>query len=76
MIFNLNYCSDACGIDLGDSYVVTGGYSSRQNVTQYSLAGEVTNLTDLQQGRYLHACTSFKDDNGVTVSLLVNILNI
>ena len=42
MIFNLNYCSDACGIDLGDSYVVTGGYFSLGIVAQYTLAGEVT----------------------------------
>ena len=76
MIFNLNYCSDACGIDLGDTYVMTGGANSLQTVAQYSLTGEVTYLADLQQGRYWHACTSFIDDNGVTVSLSVNIINI
>ena len=76
MLSNLFYCSSACGIDLNDSYVVTGGYYSEQRVAQYTLAGEVTYLADLQQGRYLHACTSFIDDNGVTVSLLVNIINI
>ena len=76
MISNLYYCRDACGIDLGDSYVVTGGYYSysSQKVAQYSLSGEVTYLADLQQGRYRHACTSFIDDNGVTVSLVVNIM--
>ena len=74
MISNLYYCSAACGIDLGDSYVVTGGRYSLQRVTKYSLTGEVTYLADLQQGRYYHACTSFIDDNGVTVSLLVNII--
>ena len=76
MILLLYYCSWACGIDLGDSYVVTGGMHSPQAVAQYTLAGEVTYLADLQQGRYSHACTSFIDDNGVTVSLLVNIINI
>ena len=79
MISNLYYCSSACGIDLGDSYVVTGGMDtggeySLQRVAQYSLTGEVTYLDDLQQGRYYHACTSFIDDNGVTVSLVVNIM--
>ena len=73
-LYNISYCSAACGIDLGDSYVVTGGYYSLQRVTQYSLTGEVTYLADLQQGRYGHACTSFIDDNGVTVSLVVNIM--
>ena len=68
---DLYYCSAACGIDLGDSYVVTGGEYSLQRVTQYSLTGEVTYLADLQQGRYLHACTSFIDDNGVMVSSII-----
>ena len=77
-LYNISYCSAACGIDLGDSYVVTGGYHSleRERVAQYSLAGEVTYLADLQQGRFKHACTSFLDDNGVAVSLVVNIINI
>ena len=74
MIPYLYYCSDACGIDLGDSYVVTGGYDSLQKVAQYSLAGEVTYLADLQEGRKGHACTSFIDDDGVTVSFLVNLV--
>ena len=71
---NLHYCSAACGIDLGDSYVVTGGEYSQKTVAQYSLTGEVTYLADLQQGRYSHACTSFIDDDGVTVSFVVNIM--
>ena len=53
--------------------MVTGGEYSLQRVTQYSLTGEVTYLDDLQQGRYYHACTSFIDDNGDTVSF-VNIM--
>ena len=76
-LYTISYCSRACGIDLGDSYVVNGGYYSRQTVAQYSLAGEVTYLDNLQQGRYWgHACTSFIDDNGVTVSFIVNVINI
>ena len=71
---NISYCSSACGIDLGDSYVVTGGHYSPQRVAQYSLSGEVTYLAELKWGRYRHACTSFIDDNGVTVSLVVNIM--
>ena len=54
--------------------MVTGGGYSPQRVAQYSLSGEVDYLADLQQGRFLHACTSFVDDNGVTVSLVVNIM--
>ena len=73
-LYNISYCSWACGIDLGDSYVVTGGYYSLQRVAQYSLTGEVTDLADLQQGRAAHSCTSFIDDNGVMVSLVVYIM--
>ena len=73
-LYNISYCSSACGIDLGDSYVVTGGWHSPQKVTQYTLTYEVTYLADLRQGRHYHACTSFIDDNGVTVSSIVNIM--
>ena len=62
-------CSRACGIDLGTSYVVTGGsYPNFQRVTQYSLTGEVTELPDLINGRYYHACSQFVNTEGVTVS--------
>ena len=61
-------CSRACGIDLGTSYVVTGGEYSLQRVTQYSLTGEVTELPDLNTGRYYHACSQFVNSEGVTVS--------
>ena len=60
--------SQACGIDLGDSYVVTGGEFSRRKVALYSLTGTLTYLADLQEDRYRHACSSFLDSNGVTVS--------
>ena len=61
--------SQACGIDLGDSYVVTGGEFSRRTVALYSLTGTLTYLADLQVDRYRHACSSFLDSNGDTVSL-------
>ena len=60
--------SQACGIDLGDRYVVTGGEFSMKKVTLYSLTGNPTDLADLQEGRERHACSSFLDSNGVTVS--------
>ena len=46
-IVNITVCRYACGIDLGTSYVVTGGFYSKQRVSQYSLTGEVTELPDL-----------------------------
>ena len=62
--------SFACGIDLGDRYVVTGGQdgSTQQTVAQYSITGEVTYLAELQTGRYLHACSKFMDQDGHLVS--------
>ena len=69
------YCRSACGIDLGDSFVVTGGIdgSTWNTVAEYTPTGEVTYLAALIQGRYNHACSKFIDDNGRTVSLKFNI---
>ena len=61
-------CRQACGIDLGTSYVVTGGVYSDQRVTQYSLTGKMTRLPDLNERRFDHACSQFVDNDGVTVS--------
>jgi len=69
--FTLPYSTArACGIDLGTSYVVTGGWISWQRVTQYSLTGEVTELPDLITGRYYHACSKFVNSEGVTTLLV------
>jgi len=69
--FTLPYSTrKACGIDLGTSYVVTGGKDSKQRVTQYSLTGEVTELPDLINGRYYHACSQFVNTEGVTTLLV------
>merc|ERR1711988_1909267 len=60
----------ACGIDLGTSYVVTGGHDRKQRVTQYSLTGEVTELPDLINRRRDHACSSFQNTEGMTTLLV------
>jgi len=61
---------DSCGINLGNTYVVTGGQDLRTTVIQYSLTGGRTNLPSLRTGRYGHACSHFLDSNGVA-NLLV-----
>ena len=48
-------------------YIVTGGGYSPNEVTQYSLSGEVTELPDLIAGRWEHACSSFINNEGVEV---------
>ena len=67
------YCSSACGIDLGDSYVVSGGMNrfvyrgALQTVVQYSIQGKVTYLANMNTGRIDHACSKFVNDDGETV---------
>jgi len=71
--FNFPYYTlYACGIDLGDSYVVTGGNdgSTMQIVAKFSVTGEVSYLANLNTGRYEHACSKFVDDNGETTLLV------
>ena len=65
--------SGACGIELDEEYVVTGGYWSEQRVTQYNVSGHPTYLADLLTGRYWHACSKYTNQNGETVSLKSNI---
>ena len=58
----------ACGIELDDKFVVTGGKYSNTKVAQYTEAGAVTYLPSLKTARYDHACSKFVKDNGETVS--------
>ena len=69
------HCSWACGIDLGNTFVVTGGHdgSTKQTVAQYTEDGTVTYLTQLQTGRSSHACAKYINEDGETVSTKLNI---
>ena len=58
----------ACGIELDDKFVVTGGKFSNTKVAQYTEAGAVTYLPSLKTARYDHACSMFVNDKGETVS--------
>jgi len=66
----------ACGIELGDHYVVTGGYDwdipegALNTVAKYSQSGLVDYLPSLNQRRNDHACSSFISDSGDTVLLV------
>ena len=48
-------------------YIVTGGYYSMKRVTQYSVTGQATELPDLINRRWYHACSSFINNEGVEV---------
>jgi len=76
-VFTLPYKTiDACGIELGDHYVVTGGYDytapegALNTVAKYSQSGLVDYLPSLNTRRYNHACSSFISDSGDTVLMV------
>ena len=60
-------------MEVGDHYIVTGGWESSEDdraletVAEYSQTGFVRYLPNMIQGRYLHACSYFKNGNGETV---------
>ena len=60
--------SAACGLEIDDKLVVTGGQLSKTKVTEYTEDGAVTYLPSLKTGRYAHACSKFVTDDGYTVS--------
>ena len=74
IVFNIIVCRQACGIDLGTSYVVTGGSYIWQRVTQYSQTGEMTELPSMITSRADHACSKFVNDEGVLVSYKYRML--
>ena len=49
----------ACSIPLGDHVVITGGFFTRTTVSKYEESGWVKDMPSLNQGRWLHGCTSF-----------------
>ena len=74
-MFYIYFCSsDACGIDLGESYILTAGnvwtgsswvYDSK--VSNYSTTGWTEDLPDLNIARRYHACSFYTTDSGDNV---------
>ena len=64
----------ACGVEMGNKFVVTGGmnyssfYSGVSTVAEFSLSGFVRFLPEMKSGRRSHACSKFVTDSGHTVS--------
>ena len=77
LVFFINnftlHCSAACGIEVGDHFIVTGGldvsaqHDAMATVAKYSQSGLVDYLPYLSQRRYGHACSSFISDGGKMV---------
>lgn len=63
----------ACGIEMDDKFVVTGGYNSVEKVTEFTEAGAVKYMRNLKTGRYWHACSKFVNVDGDTVSSLISV---
>jgi len=75
--FTLPYRThSACGIEVRDHYIVTGGYDydapeeALKTVAKYSQSGLVDYLPSLNQRRFQHACSSFISDSGETVLMV------
>ena len=64
----------ACGVEIGDKYIVTGGmnvsnwYYGINTVAEYSQSGFVKYLTPMNTPRRSHACSKFVTEDGDTVS--------
>lgn len=58
--FSLHHpVQDACGIPLGETFIVTGGFHSKREVTMYNLTGDYWDLPGLNSGRWSHGCGSY-----------------
>ena len=65
--------SSACAIELEDTVVVTGGYTSHvpiATVQVYNISGAQEQLPDLLTARRDHACAHFLDSQNRVVSSL------
>ena len=71
-------CRDACLINEGDSFLLTGGYGVYNTVSRYSMKGWIGDLKGLIQGRIFHGCTQFGGsmDRKVKQSLWWNVISL
>ena len=70
----------SCGIDMGDLYVVIGGWDVEKKirlrkVSLYNDNGFVRSLPNLILGRSEHACARFQNGNGDMVGDFLLLLN-
>ena len=67
------YTNGACGINDGDSVLVTGGFddegfrSVNKGTYRYNSSGWIESLVDLNFGRFDHGCAVFIDGNNEKV---------
>ena len=66
--------SFACLINLGDTFVITGGRlftNPTKRVTKYNSAGHVGDLEPLLEPRRIHGCAAYTDSNGEEVKIML-----
>ena len=66
--------SYSCGIELVDTFVVTGGDDDAGNKVQvYNIMGPVERLPDMRISRQRHACAHYIDsyDNIVSINIII-----
>jgi len=75
--WSLAYKTDsACGVEVGDKFVVSGGSDryardwALSNVVRYGRQGDVEKLPSLTIRRYYHACASYLNDKGQNILLV------
>ena len=67
----VNIYSDACLIDEGDSFLLTGGSYTPTRTSRYSSDGWLQDLDDLNTGRRDHACGWYTVTEGI-INILLN----
>ena len=57
------YLRDACSIELPEMFIMTGGQYSETKVSRYTTSGWMEDLPELNEGRRLHGCGYFYNDD-------------
>ena len=67
----LHYYSAACGVEVDDKFVITGGWDNGRalnSVVRYNPQGESEVLPSLTVARWGHACAGYLNGDGERVS--------
>ena len=68
--------SEACLIDEGDSFLLTGGWPSSVRTSRYSRDSWLKDLDNLNTARFGHACGWYSDSVGKRVRFIYEKSNI
>ena len=67
MTLNTSF-SKSCLIDEGDTFLLTGGDTSRNTVSRYNSDGWIEDIGSLNTGRFGHGCTHYTNNFGAEVT--------